>query len=441
MTEQNTDSNRIAGTAPESDHTIDVHSKQAKIICLLFALFLLLTLESASRLIFVEDHLDTILAFLKQDPELFWRQRPNAQVSFQNVAVTTDRFGFRNSRLPDSKESGTFRIICMGASPTFGWGVDYDKIYSSRLAARLKKEYSGTVEVFNGSVIGYTTHQGLRLLKKHVVKLQPDLITVSYVLNDLDRYRFFRSTGTPDRSLSSSNPVIIGIKNMLFRSAFLRLVEKLSFHLSARNVGFDKFKTNIYFPGARRVPPEHYTENLNHIIEFAREKGIKVLLLKMPVNLPSPEQLPETAITQANALLQKALKLAETGRHDEALVKLAEAVKINKYLSEAYYWLGVCSRKKGDTEEAVNNFQKAKDMESFRCGQDGHLYNRLMAELAVKNGLPLVDVVSAFRAFQDEYLFVDPKADPLHPNARGHEIIADLVYQGLKQHSLLPAKP
>jgi lysophospholipase L1-like esterase len=52
-----------------------------------------------------------------------------------------------------------------------------------------------------------------------------------------------------------------------------------------------------------------------------------------------------------------------------------------------------------------------------------------------------VDVVSAFRAFQDEYLFVDPKADPLHPNARGHEIIADLVYQGLKQHSLLPAKP
>ena len=110
---------------------------------------------------------------------------------------------------------------------------------------------------------------------------------------------------------------------------------------------------------------------------------------------------------------------------------LEEAVRQDPYASECYYWLGTACGKLGRGEEAEAFLEKARDTEAYRCARDGRFYNRIMEEVAREYGVPLVDVVAAF-ADVDGYLFVDPETDPIHPNARGHAIIARLLAETLE---------
>ena len=94
------------------------------IINLAVFIFLMVTLEAVARLIFPkEDKLEEILNVLEQDPVLFWRQRPNLEVMFQGVKVETNQLGFRDTRNSYDKNKNVFRIVCLGASPTFGWAA------------------------------------------------------------------------------------------------------------------------------------------------------------------------------------------------------------------------------------------------------------------------------------------------------------------------------
>jgi len=412
----------------------------------MFTVLILLGIEGAARLWFVEEHLDEILAFLDQDSELWWKQKTNARVRFQDVEVQTDRLGFRNVNLTASKSEGVFRIVCLGASPTFGWGVEQDKNYPSRLQELLRDTFGEKVEVISAAVVGYSSHQGLKLLKQKILDLKPDLITASYVLNDLDKYRFFRSDGRPDRELETHNPFLMETKNILYKSMFVRWMEKSFSRVSTGSVGFDKYRTNIYYPGKRRVPPEDYKQNITGIVNLARESGVTPVLVVFPVNLPLPEPVSEKDRQKARALLTSALELSRNSKPGQAnqsfeeriKTMLEDAVKLDSYYSEAYYYLGVWYRKRGDFTTASDYFKKAKDQEAYRCGQDGRLYNAVMRSVAVEMDVVTVDIVPAFEVVKDGYLFVDPKADPIHPNARGHDIIARELYSCLEKNGLLP---
>lgn len=418
----------------------------ARIICLMFTVLILVGIEGAARLWFVEEHLDEILAFLDQDSELWWRQKTNARVRFQDVEVCTDRLGFRNVTLTASKPEGVFRIVCLGASPTFGWGVEQHENYPSRLQELLSGRFGNRVEVVSAAVVGYSSHQGLKLLKQKILDLKPDLITASYVLNDLDKYRFFRSDGRPDRELETHHPFLVETKNILYKSMFVRWMEKSFSRVSAGSVGFDKYRTNIYYPGKRRVPPEDYERNIAGIVKLARESGVTPVLIVFPVNLPFPDPVSEKDRQKARDLLVSVLESSRNSKPGQAnqsaeeriRTMLEEAVQLDPYYSEAYYYLGVWYRERGDFPAASDHFKKAKDQEAYRCGRDGRLYNAVMRNIATEMDVAAVDIVPAFEAVKDGYLFVDPNADPIHPNARGHDIIARELYGCLEKNGLLP---
>lgn len=69
--------------------------------------------------------------------------------------------------------------------------------------------------------------------------------------------------------------------------------------------------------------------------------------------------------------------------------------------------------------------------EAYRCGRDGLVYNEVMEQVAKELSVELVDVAAAFRNTTGEYLFLDPGHDPIHPNARGHEIMAEMLFETL----------
>lgn len=88
--------------------------------------------------------------------------------------------GFRDYSYPLQKPAGTFRIIGVGDSYTFGWGVSLEDTYLKQL------EQQTGAEVLNFGVPGYNTVQEIELLKEKAIAYQPDMVIVGYLLNDAE---------------------------------------------------------------------------------------------------------------------------------------------------------------------------------------------------------------------------------------------------------------
>lgn len=406
----------------------------AKILAVSLSLAILAGMELAVRVFSPPSHLESIIAVLRRDPVLFWRNRSGLDTTFAETRVVTDSHGFR---VPDDsgkklapKKNGSRRIVCMGASPTFGWGVEYADTYSSRLEALLN-ESGESAEVINAGMIGYSSHQGKILLETEIAALAPDVITASYVINDIDKYRFFRTDGRPDRELQPESAALTYIRDILDRSRFFHAYEKTVNRAAGRRTSFDGKPVSAYRPGELRVPPEQYRENLEEIISIARDRGIEVILVKMPVNLPVAADVPEALLKEAEALSRRGGRLAEDGDCEKAVEALQSAVEKNPNQSEAYYYLGVCGLRSGNKKAAEKAFSEAFESEARRCGKDGKIFNGVMEEGGKRRGVPVADAAAAFAARSGEYLFISPETDPIHPNAKGHAIIAEVIFEKL----------
>ena len=412
------------------------------IVSLIFVVCLIIILELISGLLApAPNQLETILAVLEQDPRLFWKQKSHLDTVFDDVRVRTNSLGLRNKEVLPGKKAGVFRVVCLGASPTFGWGVDEEHMYSRRLEELLQQESGrpGAVEVMNAGVIGYSSYQGMRFFKDKIAPLSPDIITVSYVINDVDKHRFYRSNGLSDKVLPDKNRALVALENMLDHSAAVRLLRDiLAKRQSAAVKSFGRSGSGRYNE-KRRVSPEDYRANLKAIIQEARGRGIRVVLIKMPVNLPAAEDVPADLQARADRSIEKALALADSDRYPEAVSELKKAVEDNPYSSKAFFYLGQYAEQLNHPEDAQEYFKTAVRMELFECEKLGKIYNTIMEETAAEEKVVLVDVVSEFQAYRKSHqtpLFLEYKRDTIHPNRLGHEIISRLIFRALTEHSL-----
>ena len=102
------------------------------------------------------------------DSEGISRNIPNAR--FQKWQNNGD--GFRGPEITPIKAPGTTRIICLGASESYGLYESPGKEWPAQLRTSLPKKY----EVINVSVVGLGLSSYEAYLKKYVLKLEPDLI-------------------------------------------------------------------------------------------------------------------------------------------------------------------------------------------------------------------------------------------------------------------------
>lgn len=379
---------------------------------LFFFLAAVILFEAALYLVIPDEKLDTlesIVRVLVEDPVIFWRVRPHLDTKFQGVNVTTNSLGFRGKEPAVSKRPGVHRIFCLGASPTFGWGVDYGNTYPFLLEQSLSRGYpSEEFEVANAGQIGYTTYQGIILLEKYLLRYSPDLITVSYALNDIDRYRFFRNEGISDSELKSANPLAVAVRNILARSRIYLVFKRGACFLMERNkkIYSAVLKKQFNLAGAR-VSEEDYKRNLERFIDICESRGIKLIFIKMPINLSLP-----------------ALSASERGALSRGL-----------RLSEFYYKVGLGYEKKNDYHNACIFLKKARDYLVFDCHRDAGVYHGLMEQVASKKKIPLVDAAAIFKRQGNQELFNGPH-DPIHPNAEGHRIIAEGIYAKITEKRL-----
>ena len=101
--------------------------------------------------------------------------------------IAVNALGFRGEEVAAARRPGTIRILCLGDSYMFGWGVEDRATFPARLQARLEARRAGEpggVEAINAGVPAYTTAQELDLLVEKGPGLRPDVVVLGFVLND-----------------------------------------------------------------------------------------------------------------------------------------------------------------------------------------------------------------------------------------------------------------
>ena len=133
-------------------------------------------------------------------PDVVYQLRPNLRGTFRGEPFATNRFGLRGPDVERTKAPGTFRVVGLGDSFMFGWGVAQDVVYG----AQLERLFAGSptpVEFLNFGVPGYNTTMEVATYEHRARHFDPDLVLVHFVGNDLALPHHLQ----PPRDLRPSN--------------------------------------------------------------------------------------------------------------------------------------------------------------------------------------------------------------------------------------------
>ena len=264
------------------------------------------------------------LRILESDKVLIWKNRPNSQGRYIDVfspahseqektailrrflpqppdslkgnptwEISLNSEGFRDVEIRKQKPSSVLRIICLGDSWTFGWNVGSTQSYPQQLQDLLRREFpEANFEVFNIGVAGYSSIQGLRLLKTRVLDLNPDVVVVGFAMNEP------HMAGVDDKNASTreeSINLMRTLSGMLNKSESFKLLrywallltwkprsiteylEDKSYNATWRQQvtgnDFDKFEP--WMRGSLRDYDNYHRE----MIKLARSRNISIVLL------------------------------------------------------------------------------------------------------------------------------------------------------------------
>ena len=118
------------------------------------------------------------------DKRLGWRNIPNWQATTHGHKLTINSLGMRGREHSVVKPRGTKRILVLGSSFTWGFGVADDEVFSELLEDKLANFGHARYEVLNTGVSGWGTDQALLFLADEGFQYAPDLVVLSFNLTE-----------------------------------------------------------------------------------------------------------------------------------------------------------------------------------------------------------------------------------------------------------------
>lgn len=217
------------------------------------------------------------------DPLLLWRLKPNLNHAVWDFTVlSTNAQSFRADYPIAEKPAGTYRIVCLGDSVTFGYRVpvvwpdkpsEYDPEwlpYPMLIEKHLRSANPyRQIEVFPMAVPGYTSHQGLAWLRRDIRRLQPDIVTASFGWNDVSL------SDIPDRDAIRTDWYPVAVRWLIDHSqAFAHATR----WLRNRN----QVAPQRRIAPAPRVSEKEYLNNFSAIVELAQKEKAGLLVIGAP---------------------------------------------------------------------------------------------------------------------------------------------------------------
>lgn len=211
------------------------------------------------------DEWRTLLHRRSRIPGLDYELQPNASGERDGIPIRTNSLSLRD-REPAPRTPGLRRVIAVGDSVTFGFGVRQQKTYAKVLERLLAAGTSGPVEVLNAGVGGYSTHDESLLLRHRLASLEPDLVILGYVLND------------PEIDPVQPLHAYFAPVALWQRSHLLRKIAELLYDRRERGKGAS-------YPRRLHADPRKWKSVLrafDDMREVAREHRFRILLVQFP---------------------------------------------------------------------------------------------------------------------------------------------------------------
>ncbi|MCD4785709.1 MAG: hypothetical protein K8T10_17950 [Candidatus Eremiobacteraeota bacterium] len=206
--------------------------------------------------------------------ELFPGHEGTTDVGGFTCKLKVNGHGFRGDEVSKKKPADTFRIMILGDSSAFGYGVNQNEVFANVLGEKLGRKYrERKIEVINAAVPGYTTFSTLIFFRGKGVGFDPDAIIISHN-NDPD------FDWDEDKNRASQGYI----------QPLLRLFYRSNIYMCLRreilNAKYRK-KPHLYESvpedrGVHRVSAVDFRENLNSIMDIANDRGMKILVISMP---------------------------------------------------------------------------------------------------------------------------------------------------------------
>jgi lysophospholipase L1-like esterase len=374
--------------------------------------------------------------FTELDEHLWTRTRRNLDIRTfdRKVRVRTNSVGFRYPEIPVAKPAGVRRLFAMGDSTTFGYGVEDDETYSHLIEVELNSRGSGgRWEVINAGVTGYNSAQGLLFLRRIILKYAPDVLIVSYAINDndwaIEPYVYGARTM---KELTQRQAWAVGTRNFLYNHSAL-------FRWAYRALMFGRYRKwmgrhmqEIIDKKINLIPEADYRANLRAFKEEAAAIGCRVVFLPTPVQLKA-SRYPAWG--------------PEPGKGKEACMRvvrstLAEIPHARKpeQLSAMYFHLARAYEGAGLREEALKAYMKVLEHEEQTTNWRWRSleYQKIMLDVAGRNGIPVANVPPVFArremADNPDGLF----SDMYHAGWLGHRMIAKELLKVLEANRMVP---
>jgi lysophospholipase L1-like esterase len=202
----------------------------------------------------------------RPDPVCFWGMKPGLEGSPVGRWQRTDGAGFRPTPVVADARS---TVLLLGDSTTFGCGVDEDdQTYGWRLTSLLAPEH---VQVVNRAIPGYTSWQGLQMLRHVVSSLRPRVVVAAFMAND------WTPGEVPDRVLEASG-LTVWLRSWLWRSRLYLYLSSLMTPKPASDEG-------MALPGdaPTRVATVDYRRNFERMEAICRAHGASLVIVALPM--------------------------------------------------------------------------------------------------------------------------------------------------------------
>jgi lysophospholipase L1-like esterase len=196
------------------------------------------------------------------DPALIYKHAPHLRRDYQGVEVATNELGLRE-RDVEKKRAGELRILLLGDSVTFGWGVPVEETFGRKLETLLTARLGRPVRTINAGVGSYNTVQEEAFLARFADLVDPDLVVLVYVSNDIEPASATFDPWSHRALRGKTPPQVLGL--LLERSWLYRL--GLFFSQYSRTKGPGTFDEK-----ARGV--KESMDALTAMAAFCRERGV-----------------------------------------------------------------------------------------------------------------------------------------------------------------------
>jgi lysophospholipase L1-like esterase len=353
---------------------------------------------------------------------------------------------------PLHKSPGTFRIFVIGESSAEGAPYGTELAFSTWLERRLRAQAPEVHwEVVNAALVGAQSWSMLTVVHD-IARYEPDLLVIYLGHNEVGT----RFSPAERRWL---DPRRFTVRGFVTRTRLYRVLASVlpalpsTRQLDMRNVHRPGEAFAVVPPGGTRtyataadrsVSGAVYRERLVEMVRAMRAVGAHTMLLTLSQNFSDWE--PAVSIHRAGLRPEDKVAWraavhagdAAASAHDcaGALAAWSQALALDDEYAALQFKVARCEQSLGRIDAAWARFRLASDLDRLPQGASTS-FNDILREVAQDEGAILVDVdLVLARASGPRLVGDDLFVDAMHPNVRGHQLIAGAVANAIRETGL-----